>query len=394
MSAGKIALAAAFVTVVSLFAEGDARATLSCGGQIHQNTCAAVTDPYCCSCCKGNSNCTWWAWEMVCRNWNIALPLWGNANQWGAHAKVDPRFDVSSSPSIGSIATSTGFGGFGHVAWVVGTSGGSVIVTQEHCSYPGMNQTSYPAGDFNSGYVTRKGSTCACTPGQTEAQACSCGTRARTCGSDCQWDGWGVCKGDAEVCDGIDNDCNGLVDDGNPPIGTVHPAYAATLTDQSYPQSLQQGDTASLWAEFRNDGTATWPVGGVWLGAEGATGGGASTLSAPASWPAWNVAATIDHAVAPGEIARFTFDVVASKSGSITETFRLRLPSGTEIMCPNSAITPTIVVIGTNDDAGADAGARSGELSGCAMGGSNANATNAGWLALALLFLRKRGGAS
>ncbi len=206
-------------------------------------------------------------------------------------------------------------------------------------------------------------------------------------------------KGQPEVCDGIDNDCNGLVDDGNAPLGATHPAYAATLVDQSYPQSLDQGARGTIWVEFRNDGTETWPIDGVWLGAEGATGGGPSTLAAPDSWPAWDTAATNPHAVQPGETARFTFDVIASKPGHVTETFRLKLPNGTPMMCPDTAITPSIFVVGTSDDGGdaVDGGVTGpGEgPSGCTIATPGAPAgdrarSSAALLLLGLLFWRKR----
>lgn len=41
---------------------------------------------------------------------------------------------------------------------------------------------------------------CACSPGQQERRGCgNCGTQTRTCGSNCQWGGWGGCDGQG-VC--------------------------------------------------------------------------------------------------------------------------------------------------------------------------------------------------
>jgi hypothetical protein len=265
-----------------------------------------------------------------------------------------------------------------------------VTVSQEECHHAGEHSVTYASYLFDSGYITRHGTSCACTPGQTEDQACACGRRERTCGTDCQWDGWGICTGSPEVCDGIDNDCNGLIDDGNPPLGTTPMQYAATLTDQSYPQSLQQGETATIWAEFRNDGTATWPVGGVWLGAEGRGDGEASTLSVPNNWPAWNVAATADHETAPGATARFTFEVLASQVGQITETFRLELPNGNAINCPDTAITPSILVIGNKDAGAVDGGTQNDNDTGCGVAPGMPRSSVAWLLLLGLVGVRKR----
>ncbi|MFT5432153.1 MAG: hypothetical protein ACI9OJ_002851 [Myxococcota bacterium] len=40
------------------------------------------------------------------------------------------------------------------------------------------------------------GQQCECTAGQSESKACgTCGSQKRTCGSNCEWGGWGVCSG-------------------------------------------------------------------------------------------------------------------------------------------------------------------------------------------------------
>jgi len=44
---------------------------------------------------------------------------------------------------------------------------------------------------------------CACNPGQVQSEICgNCGTRQRSCGSDCQWEGWSSCTGQGECAAG------------------------------------------------------------------------------------------------------------------------------------------------------------------------------------------------
>ncbi|APR87628.1 Type IV fimbrial biogenesis protein PilY1 [Minicystis rosea] len=422
--------AAAFAAAALLGAP--AHAVNACGDQIHHDECGKG-NIY--PCCDNGGNCTWWAWESVCRNWHIGLVNWGNANTWATHAHVDPNFDVLGYPVVGSIATRD-LGNFGHVAWVVATNGSSVTVTEENCCdgcAGGMRTHTYTAGYFNSGYVVRHGSQCQCSPGQVQSEACGdCGTRSRSCDSSCNWGGWGGCGGpdpgggnvacgtgepgvcadgrvrcingntackslvgpSPEVCDGADNDCDGAVDDGHPPIGDKAPPYAATLVDISYPQVLRSGEHATIWADFRNDGAEAWTHDGIWLVAHGAEDGGASVFFQPEVWPAWDVAAVVAQPVLPGEIGRFAFDIVAPTDveGEVEETFQLQVSDGRRIGCPNAEITPKIRILptpGNGGEGGAPDDAATAKLaSGCSQ--SPAGAGSAGFGLAVALFMMAR----
>ncbi|HQF23772.1 MAG TPA: hypothetical protein PL065_09950 [Polyangiaceae bacterium] len=52
------------------------------------------------------------------------------------------------------------------------------------------------SGDYVAARRINLGTPCACTPGAKENRGCGqCGTQSRTCGSNCQWEGWGACTG-------------------------------------------------------------------------------------------------------------------------------------------------------------------------------------------------------
>lgn len=397
-----------------------------CGGTQHQNTCGRSTNIY--PCCPNGSNCTWWAWEMVCRNWNVSLVNWGNANTWAGHANVDPNYDLVG-PTVGSIATST-LGRYGHVAWVIGVGGGRVTVTEQNCCTgcsANVRTIGYPVSKFNSGFVVRHGSQCECAPGQQQSEPCGdCGRRVRTCNSGCRWDGWSGCAGpdpeggnrvcasgrqgvcaearqrcasgtltcrslvepSVERCDGLDNDCNGATDEGHPEDGASQMPFAARRVDSSFPRALAAGAKATLWVEFRNVGRSTWERGAVWLATRPADGG-VSAFSSP-DWPAFDLAGGLTQPVAPGEVGRFVFEVTAptTPGAQLHEKFLLEGAGRVPMICPDGEFELSMLVLGADGrPAAADAGSTTSNSSTVELesrGCSAAPGLGGLWLLLAL----------
>ncbi len=369
------------VVTASALAAAPAFAVNYCGGVWHQNVCNRPYNIY--PCCDNGSNCTWWGWESMCRNWGIGPGNWGNANTWAGNANADPRFELVG-PTVGAVATSTQ-GYYGHVAWSIGVNGNCTTVTEQNCcsTCSGSTITRTLCNKFNSGYVIRAGSQCSCTPGQVDKRACgNCGTEQRVCGSNCQWGGWGGCAGpdpeggkqacsngslgvcadarsrceggwlacrslqspSAERCDGLDNDCDGETDEGNPTEGAESQPYAAQRIDLSAPRAAPSGGTALAWVEFRNVGHKTWEKGDVYLRAKGRADGVSPFRHD--SWLSYQLAAGLDNPVSPGEVGRFTFTVSLPKTPGyhVKEHFQLE-GAGTPIVCPDGELDIDVLVL-------------------------------------------------
>jgi MYXO-CTERM domain-containing protein len=416
------AVGAAALGVACLLAP-PAEADSKCGDQTHHNDCGNKPNIY--PCCANGGNCTWWAWESVCRNWHVGLVNWGNANTWASHAKTDPKYDVVSYAVVGSIATRKS-GNYGHVAWVTDISGSNVTVTEENCCSNcgyGLRKHTYAKSYFDSGYVVKHGA-CKCQPGKKETQTCGdCGTQTRKCKETCDWGDWSACDGadpgggtqacdtgadgvcgegvaqcvagaaqcaavskaSDELCDGLDNDCNGATDDGFPQeLGATPPDYAAALVEASYPGTLAVGEKASAWVDFRNVGKVTWSKGAVQLAAPETSETEPSPYFQLGSWVSWDVPASLDKDVAPGEVGRFSFDMTGPDAAGtvIKEAFQLRLPDGSLLGCPSPEITTSIEIVkgaaaGASGAGGAGGSATAGS-SGTGQAGSASDAGSAG----------------
>jgi MYXO-CTERM domain-containing protein len=270
-----------------------------------------------------------------------------------------------------------------------------------------------------------------CSPGEHDSRGCcDCGSQTRTCSGSCQWQEWGACGGPdpndgnndcntgepgpcaagrercvsgckkcvrtyepkPEVCDDIDNDCSGEIDDGHPTkMGDPPPKNAAELNDQSYPMYLLPGESGVAWAGFLNRGTTTWKRGGVWLTTDSAAEGKASPLYDQDTWPAWNVAATLENDVPPGGTAHFNWTVRMpdDAEGTVADLFVLTIPPDQPIRCPVSDVA-LIVHAGAGPAGGGAVGNQAPASSGSGASGScsaTSSSAPAPWFAFALAAL-------
>lgn len=277
-----------------------------------------------------------------------------------------------------------------------------------------------------------------CAAGHVDTRSCcDCGSQTRTCSGQCHWGDWGPCAGPdpnggidrcetgepgicdegrdrcvdgcrkcvrvnephAERCDDVDEDCDGTVDNGYPQeMGTVLPKLAARLLDSSYPQALAPGEAAAAWAAFRNEGTQTWERGEIWLAPRGAWEGKPSDLFDLDTWRAFNVAAVLEHEVAPGQTATILWHVRAPKdfTSTIQETFQLAHQSGALLRCPNPNVDVSIRALPAESSKGPEGtdSAGPGSKGGCGCSTpARRSPPGLGWVAAALLarIARRRG---
>jgi len=103
--------------------------------------------------------------------------------------------------------------------------------------------------------------------------------------------------------------------------------YAAEETARSFPgdgdapATVTVGEPAEVWIELRNTGGLTWQPGATFLGTADPRDGESPLYDA--SWIGPNRAATVAAPVAPGEVGRFAFRVLASANGDAQQTFGL-----------------------------------------------------------------------
>lgn len=98
-----------------------------------------------------NRECTSFvAWALYSRN-GFRMPFYDNANKWGPDA-VKHGYAVNGTPAVGSVAWSNA-GTWGHVAYVVAVSGGSVTIEEYNHYLTGTyDKRTVPVSAFT-GYI-------------------------------------------------------------------------------------------------------------------------------------------------------------------------------------------------------------------------------------------------
>ncbi len=102
------------------------------------------------------------------------------------------------------------------------------------------------------------------------------------------------------------------------------PAYAATFTGSSIPETMTSGERAVAWVELRNEGTAVWRLDRTFLGA-------ADDMPSPffdaENWVNDHRSTPPDHSgYGRGDVGRFTFMITApevTEETVVSDTFRL-----------------------------------------------------------------------
>ena len=208
--------AAALALAMFTAAPRRAWAVYECGGV--QDTCNCGADNFCICCYWSglSGNCVWYAWHKACCGWGIALEWCTNADTWDGHA-TNHGYPVNGEACVDTVfvceanASECWSGSVGHVGWVNDVyPDGSIDVEEQGCySWDGVQSRNFAAQNASPpmDYIYKPGTTCVdcdCDPGDTESDSCpQCGTRTRTCGSDCFWEPWSACtnQGPCEVGD-------------------------------------------------------------------------------------------------------------------------------------------------------------------------------------------------
>lgn len=73
--------------------------------------------------------CTWYAWQQAYEHTKVALPGWGNAQEW-YNSAISAGYKVGSEAKPNSIAVWSSSDGYGHVGFVVSVDGNIMTVNE------------------------------------------------------------------------------------------------------------------------------------------------------------------------------------------------------------------------------------------------------------------------
>lgn len=125
------------------------------------------------------------------------------------------------------------------------------------------------------------------------------------------------------------------------------PKLASEILDSGFPALLRYGEKGEAWIVLRNEGQYAWKNGEFWLEAESAWKGARSALYDPSQWPAFNVAALLDHAVDPGDTVIVRIPLLAGQLPNVSdgwyqEAFHLVSRQGLIVKCPSARLQVSI----------------------------------------------------
>ncbi len=133
------------------------------------------------------------------------------------------------------------------------------------------------------------------------------------------------------------------------------PAWDATLGQQEYRTTLTSGDEMVVWLEYGNDGTQPWTRAQTFVGTTGPRDRASAFFKAENWVSAARPTAVDQTSVAPGDVGRFTWAMLApevTEETTFTEGFGLVNAGGEWFGPADDAVTWTITVVprGTNPD--------------------------------------------
>ena len=156
--------------------------------------------------CSGNCpNCTHWGMGADCSGfvtkvWQIPNPI--NTSTCGHGPYVAESYMSSTSywhtKSRSSVEQGDALASHTHVLlYHYGDPWGQMRVYEaKGCAYGIQHDLRSCSSEYVASQRINIGPSCDCTAGDKQKEACgNCGTRHRTCGSDCHWGGWSSCEG-------------------------------------------------------------------------------------------------------------------------------------------------------------------------------------------------------
>jgi N-acetyl-anhydromuramyl-L-alanine amidase AmpD len=153
------------------------------------------------------------------------------------------------------------------------------------------------------------------------------------------------------------------------------PTWAATYVNQSYPSTMNTGDTAIVWVEYKNTGSGSWTHSNTYLGTSSPQDR-SSPFYNPPNWSGANRPSDVDQwQVKTNEVGRFTFILKApSTPGTYTEKYKLVQEGaawfGTEVTWTITVKAATGNITGTVRNS-----ANNAAMSGVAVTAGSASAT-------------------